>query len=247
MLNQNIGLSVIHISECQSTNTYVKEQASQLESGSCVYTDSQLAGRGQLKNSWFTTPKFNITASLFLKPIKLHSSNQFVLSMITSLAIFQYVKEKGIENVKIKWPNDILISKKKVAGILIENAIQENLITQSVIGFGININEVSFPPFERAASSLKLETGRDFIIREELDLVLSLINIYYEKWLIGGYKKLEEEYLSNVYGFDEWVEIEEKGNRTHVKISGIDEWGRLLTKKPDGLSGCYDIKEIKFL
>lgn len=247
MLNQNIGRTVIYISECDSTNSLIKEQLSNFESGTCVYTDNQKAGRGQFKNSWHTTPFLNITASVLIRPYKLPIENQFILSIISSLAIYNYLNKQGIKNVEIKWPNDILINRKKVAGILIENTIQDAFISHSIIGIGLNVNEIFFPSFERSATSLKLETGKEYDIKLELDELLKSLNSYYEKWLVVGNSKLEEEYLKSVYGFNEWVEIEDAEGKKHVKITGIDKWGRIKTKQPDGLSGCYDLKEIKFL
>lgn len=247
MLNQNIGRTVIYIPECDSTNTYIKSHQTDLESGTCVYTGNQIAGRGQFKNSWHSTPLLNITASILLKPYKLQIENQFILSIISSLAICNYLKKQGIDGVQIKWPNDILINRKKVAGILIENSLQDSYITHSVIGIGLNLNETKFPIFDRPATSLKLETGTEYQVELELkDLLLSL-NSFYEKWLVVGNSKLEEEYLQNVYGFNEWVEISDAHGSKHVKIAGIDKWGRIKTKQPDGVSGCYDLKEIKFM
>ncbi len=247
MLNQNIGRTVIYISECDSTNSLIKDQISNFESGTCIYTGNQKAGRGQFKNSWHTTPHLNITASILIRPYKLLIENQFILSIISSLAICNYLQKQGLENVQIKWPNDILINRKKIAGILIENSIQDAFISHSIIGIGLNVNEISFPSFERPATSLKIETDKDYDIKLELEDMLKSLNSYYEKWLVVGNSKLEEEYLKNIYGFNDWVEIKDAEGNKHVKIAGIDKWGRIKTKQPDGLSGCYDLKEIKFL
>lgn len=247
MLNQNIGISVIHLPTCPSTNSYLRDQIHELDSGTCVYTSHQSSGRGQLNNVWYSSPNLNLTASFLLKNIPLHTQDQFVLSMICSLAIVRMLEKEMDIQAQIKWPNDILVNKKKIAGILIENGIHEQKIAHSIIGIGLNINEKEFPNALQSASSLYLISSKEFDIQWVLEKLITYLNVYYQKYFVVGKQRLEEEYLSFVYGFGAYVEIEEQGIRKHVKVAGIDTWGRLKTKQPDGVSGCYDLKEIKFI
>lgn len=246
MLHQIIGLSVTYIPVCASTNSYMRENSSAFASGDCIYAGAQTAGRGQKGNSWHAGSGLNIAASIKLLPQRLPSTTPFVLSMFTSLALVKMLQDWKLPAL-IKWPNDILIQHKKIAGILIENTSTEKYITESIIGIGLNVNEIHFPTFPLPATSLKIETGMDHEINRVLETMLQYMDRAYKKWLIAGTAALEEEYLSQVYGFGQFVEIQKDGINMHVKITGIDSWGRLKTENPDGLSGLYDIKEIKFI
>src|SRR5262249_40524297 len=111
---------------------------SALPEGTVVITSNQYAGRGQRGNEWNSEPGMNLTFSVLLKPSSLSVKNQFFLTIIASLSVFDFLKEKQVGDLKIKWPNDILVYKKKICGMLIENSILGETINQSIIGVGLN-------------------------------------------------------------------------------------------------------------
>ena len=109
--------------ECHSTNSLLLDLTRKISQpeGTIVITKQQSRGRGQHGNSWESEPGKNLTLSLLLKPNFLAVKQQFYLTMAFSLGVCDFLTERSIGNVKIKWPNDILVNERKVAGILIEN------------------------------------------------------------------------------------------------------------------------------
>src|SRR3569832_312153 len=140
-----IGQNAIYVKSLASTNSYASDLLRQIElsEGSLIYTFEQEKGRGQRGNSWESEPNKNLTLSLVLHPRFLHPFQQFLLTKITSLAVADLMAEvlafaNKSHKIHIKWPNDIYVDDKKIAGILIENYLRENTIQHSVIGVGIN-------------------------------------------------------------------------------------------------------------
>lgn len=247
MLNQIIGRNVIYLSRTASTNTFVKEQLASIPSGTCVIAGKQTAGRGQQQARWSSEKNRNITASIKLEPSRLEAEDQFRLNMSVSLAILDYLKEQHGITARIKWPNDILVQGHKICGILIENILSGSTIQSSVIGFGLNINQTDFGEDLPHATSLARLSGHTFDLQEELKLVLECIDTRYRQLLVVPPQVLEEQYLQNVYGFNQLVELRTGTESFHAKITGIDRWGRLKTQRPDGTSGLYDIKQVQFV
>src|ERR1700747_2779313 len=138
------GRNIIELSECASVNTHATEllKAVKLPEGTVIYTKKQTAGRGQRGNTWVSEDGKNLTMCFVFHPNFLNAANSFLLSMTVSLALHDLLTELLTEKqeVKIKWPNDILIDGKKVAGILIENVLREEQLSSSVIGIGLNLN-----------------------------------------------------------------------------------------------------------
>ena len=136
--------------------------------GSLVTTFNQTAGRGQMGNRWLSEPYQNLAFSIRLNPIFLQANEQFHLNKAVALAV-QGVVEKYLsnapqsspKNVSVKWANDIFIGDKKVCGILIQNNLSGSSLQSSVIGIGLNINQLVFPK-DLNATSLRLETGQLF-------------------------------------------------------------------------------------
>jgi len=153
--------NIIVIEELTSTNDYLKELLSKvkpLEPYTVIMAKNQTAGKGQRGNVWKSEPNTNLTASFLLSPEKLEISNQFSLTVLASLAVYDILTTFCSKQISIKWPNDILIDNKKVAGILIENKIAGNYIKHSIIGIGINVYQKEFPSdISSKTTSLVLE------------------------------------------------------------------------------------------
>src|SRR5690606_28910585 len=147
---------------------------------------NQTQGRGQRDNSWLSEPNSNITFSFVLYPTFLNLQKHFILNMLISLGIVDWLKSLSVK-ASIKWPNDIMIGDKKVTGILIENSSNSREIKQSVIGIGVNVNQKQFfGELMDSASSIFNETGL-FIP----DLKTACIN------LLLQIQQRVEEYRSN--------------------------------------------------
>src|SRR4051812_18760955 len=144
-----IGKNILFLPETDSTNSYAIELLKNVNppDGTVVHTARQLRGKGQRGAAWTTEPVSNLTISIIVKPAFLSLANQYFLYIVSALAVHDTTAEFLAPrqfDIKIKWPNDILVNRKKIAGILIENRITGNLINASVIGIGINVNQASF-------------------------------------------------------------------------------------------------------
>ena len=211
-----------------------------------VYADFQTSGKGQEKNGWLSNPGENILISLYFMP-PLHPSNQFVFNRFFSLTVKKTL-DKYITGVKIKWPNDIYVNDKKIAGILIEHTISGDTITGTIAGVGININQTLFDPLLPNPTSLKLETGLNYdrvnLIREMIDIGK---NIYYPLLINRQYDTLKEEYLQNLYHLNEIHPYEIAGETKRAKITGTNDFGQLLLEDMQRIIHVCGMKEVKFL
>lgn len=147
---------IIRLSVVDSTNIYTSKLLSQsgIKPWTVVVADSQKSGKGQRGNSWESEFGKNLLCSIALFPEDLKVLEQFKISMAASLAVCDALADYGIE-ANVKWPNDILVGGRKVAGILIENQIINERISSSVVGIGLNVNQQSFSPYPWPATSMK--------------------------------------------------------------------------------------------
>lgn len=176
--------NVIHYTIIDSTNN---EAQRQLQNGVApkddfiIRADFQTDGRGQRGNTWHSPNATNLMFSYVYYPENLEARHQFMLSQATTLAIAEYLTKKGVENVAIKWPNDIYVGMKKICGMLIENTVSGRNIKQSIIGIGININQTSFPANLPNPTSLAEQTNYDkYSLDEEFSSIIEILrqNLY---------------------------------------------------------------------
>jgi len=242
-----LGKNVVFMPECHSTNTLALQlcqQSLSMAEGTVVITDNQTAGRGQRGNTWLAEPGKNLTFSIILKPTILAVSDQFYLNIFTSLAIYDYLYEKGCSPIRIKWPNDIYINEKKVCGILIENQVLGNLLSSTVIGIGLNINQQQFEM--DAATSLRLALDREFELQRELEILLALIEARYLQLRQKNRAKLMEDYLRVIYWLNEAHTFSSDGDYFEGTICGIDPSGKLRVKI-DEAEKAFGMKEISYV
>lgn len=211
--------------------------------GTVVYTNFQTGGRGHMGNTWQSERGKNLLFSILLFPVFLHISNQFELSKIISLALAD-VTEKLCNDIRIKWPNDILAGGKKMGGILIENVVTENKITRCIAGIGLNVNQEHFPGDLPNPTSLLLETGCQFDMTELLDQITARIEYWYNILCRGEFKIIDREYLNHLYGIHEIREFTRDDEKFMAKIAGIDQTGELILEMEDGSKNKFGFKEV---
>lgn len=151
-----------------STNNEAKKHITDYDNLSVIATIEQSAGRGQGTHTWYTTPGKNLTFTIVFNPENLPASEALYLTRITTLSLLSYLAARGVR-ARIKWPNDIWVEDKKICGILIENILEGNLVHNSIIGIGLNINESGWPEDLPNPVSLGELTGKSYDIREELE------------------------------------------------------------------------------
>lgn len=239
----------IFVSETASTNSFIIEAlraGEHFEDETVVYTLRQSAGRGQIGNSWESEFDKNICFSIFLRPTFLPIKEQFLLSEIISLAVRDALFES---QPTIKWPNDIYINNEKTCGILIENSLMGSEISYSVLGVGININQTTWIGNAPNPTSLKLCTGRDFVIEEVFDKVLESFEKYYALLKTGGKDEIHKRYIAHLYRHDGFYPYQdtETGKTFFAIIKDVEPNGFLILEDSDGSTHRYMFKEVKFI
>ena len=145
----------------ESTNDEARRRFSGLDNLSVVACRNQTAGRGQGDHTWYSPAGRNLTFSIVFKyeGMPLDAPDAALVSSFVTLGILDYLRDKGVEG-RIKWPNDIWIADRKICGILVENTIENNFVTGSIIGVGFNLNERIWPPELPNPVSLLELTGK---------------------------------------------------------------------------------------
>ena len=169
------GKFLLQLQEIDSTNNYAHNWIANNEpiEGTVIIADHQTAGKGQFGNIWKTKANQNLTFSLIYLPTFLLATDAFYLNMSISLGIANGLKYLFPNlNIAIKWPNDIYINRKKVAGILIENGISGNYLKTSIIGIGLNVLQTNFDPDLPNPTSLLIEQKKQLSLSDILEVIL---------------------------------------------------------------------------
>jgi BirA family biotin operon repressor/biotin-[acetyl-CoA-carboxylase] ligase len=229
---------IIRLDEIDSTNNYLKQLVRDtsaplsnrtVKEGTVVTAEFQTGGRGQQGNSWFSSKGDNLLFSLILRPENLLAGEMFIISCITSLAIEKTLSQ-SIDDIRIKWPNDIYWRDKKIAGILIENNLQEGLVKSSVIGIGLNINEKSFPKNLPNPVSLCQITETEYNKSQILDAFLREFSALYHRLKCGEAVAIKEEYMQKLYRSNGYHWFEDSDGRFSAKIADVLPSGHLVLR-----------------
>ena len=247
-----IGQHLIFLHEVDSTNTYATNLLKNINiaEGAIISTDNQTQGKGQRGAVWNSEIGSNITISCILKPHFLSIKHTFYLSKITALAIYDLLTELlpiSQFDIKIKWPNDILVNQKKIAGILIENNFNRDLLQYSVIGIGVNVNQVEFKDLQYSASSLKILTGQVFNKNDVLERLCQHIEKWYLKLKALNYLEIDEQYLSKLFGLNQLCLFADIEKEFYATVVGINSDGKLILQHTDDNLHYYEVKEIRLI
>lgn len=243
------GKNFILLDRVSSTNSYIQELLSKstpLEEGSVIMAVEQSAGRGQMGNFWEAEVGKNLTFSILYKPDSLPIEDQFYLSMAVSLGICGFLEKQLSHDISIKWPNDIYYNHQKIAGILIENSLQGDKIKNSVIGIGLNVNQLHFESDAPNPISMKQISAKDYDLEEILFNLLSFIEYYYLVLKSNKYEYLKERYLSKLLFYGQYHPYKTTNGILNAKIIDIGPYGKLCLESDSGIN-YYDIKEIEFI
>lgn len=235
-----------------STNRYVRDEAAALWSEaagrSCVavYAGMQTAGRGQRGNVWSSDQGKNLLLSILVRPgTALEVSNQFVLSQAVALSVHAALERHGIDT-RLKWPNDIYVGNRKLAGILIELDYYGTHVEQAIIGIGLNINQDGFPPMDRVPVSMKMLQGKEYAVDDVLADVLGCFCGYYTAMLHGD-GEIASEYGRLLFGIGEEHRFVDAGGFFDAVIEGVEPTGHLKLRRKDGTLSRYAFKEVELL
>ncbi|MCQ2800271.1 MAG: biotin--[acetyl-CoA-carboxylase] ligase [Bacilli bacterium] len=179
-----------HFDEINSTNTFLKENYAFYPNLTFVDASFQKEGKGRLGRKWDGTKGEALTFSILIKDKKLLSKAP-LLSLLSGYVVMNYLESMGLKDVMIKWPNDVYVGGKKICGILLESVVKKD-VKALVIGIGINVNQTSFEEdFRRTPTSMKLETNKDYEIKEIRKALYPLIKEELKKFVNGSSSYLE--------------------------------------------------------
>jgi BirA family transcriptional regulator, biotin operon repressor / biotin---[acetyl-CoA-carboxylase] ligase len=239
---------LIRLEEVDSTNSYLSSKfpGRALPEGSVVWSQNQKKGRGQGANKWASESGKNLTFSIVIYPEFLSPAKQFYISKAICLAVFDLVS-LYTDKVSIKWPNDIYVGDKKVAGILIEHTIERHLIKTSIIGIGININQTSFPGSLPNPTSLAKESKHNYDLEELLTNIIDIIEYRYSMLKDGDLDTIDENYTSELYKFKKLSIFETKGKKFAGSIEGVEPTGELIIKNDKSEFLHFGYKEVEYI
>lgn len=232
----------------ESTNSYAKEILSSGEGidRTVIVAESQTKGRGQHTNKWESEDGKNLTFSILYIPEDIPAFQQFYLSRAIALGVADYLSEK-LSNVSIKWPNDIYVNEKKIAGILIENTIMGANISSAICGIGININQEKFISDAPNPVSLKQITGEEYSLEDELIALIKSIEKRYS--LLENYEleQLDKDYNNKLFRKTGYFQFTEEGEIFKARIHSITELGQMVLEKENGEKKTYNFKEVGYI
>ena len=238
------GKTVHFARETDSTNLWIKRLAKEgAPEGTLALAEFQSAGRGRLGRSWEVPEGTSVMMSILLRP-KFEPQYAPMLTLVMGMAVAKAVKKLGFD-VSIKWPNDVVVSHKKICGILTEMGVRDGKIDYAVIGVGINVNIKEFPEeMADKATSLYLESGKEFDRSQIPGLVMEAFEEYYEKFAATcDLSGLKEEYESILANYDQPVRVLAKEPYEGV-ARGITDGGELLVEKTDGTIVAVSAGEV---
>ena len=238
------GKTVHFARETDSTNLWIKRLAKEGASeGTLALAEFQSAGRGRLGRSWEVPEGTSVMMSILLRP-KFEPQYAPTLTLVMGMAVAKAVKKLGFD-VSIKWPNDVVVSHKKICGILTEMGVRDGKIDYAVIGVGINVNIKEFPEeMADKATSLYLESGKEFDRSQIPGLVMEAFEKYYEKFAATcDLSGLKEEYESILANYNQPVRVLAKEPYEGV-ARGITDGGELLVEKNDGTIVAVSAGEV---
>ena len=237
-----------HFDTLDSTNAYLQRKLSECDIRDWVVsTDEQTAGKGMGNNGWESEAAKNLTFSLAVDMGFLPAERQFLLSEAVPLGIIEVLDTfLPAEKLSIKWPNDIYYSNRKLAGILINSTIKANMMGVSIIGIGLNVNQMKFQDWPTHPISLKLISGMDYDLQLLLKQIVEHVKTKVEL-LKSNPTAIEHAYLERLFRYQTWADYVVDGKTLRLFMTGIDSFGRLQLVDEQQQLHSFEIKQIKFL
>ena len=233
-----------NLNEIDSTNNFLIKlnKLKKFKYPVVATADFQKMGKGRNKNSWQSQKGKNLLMSILFNH-KVELNDQFKLNAIISLSIAELVSIYTDNKVYVKWPNDIIVSNNKIAGVVVENTVRKNIIKSSVIGIGVNINQKKFQKFNPDATSLSILNNKEYEIDEVKKRLLELIEINYKnfdpKFLI--------QYNNILFRKNKYTMFVTGENTFRAKIQSVQYDGSVIMKDETGKSKKFKVNDIKYL
>lgn len=244
-------MKIIKLNAIDSTNSFLKNMTAKirLDNFTVVVAREQTLGRGQMNANWQSQVGKNLTFSVFCRFKNLCVTDYKYLNYSISLSLYKTINTLDLPRLFIKWPNDILSENKKIAGILIENTLNANYISSSIIGIGLNVNQDKFSDELSNASSVKmiLDKKEDINLDALLNKILLNLKEKLNQLNEKSYESLEKEYLSVLYKKNVPSMFKTNQNILFMgKIVGVSGIGNLQIGLDNETIQEFGVKEISF-
>ena len=230
-----LGSTIVYKEEMDSTNVQAKILAQEgADDGTVVLTRSQTAGKGRLGRNWIS-PRGNIYMSIILRP-DIHTEYASSVTLIVALALVKAIQQMTSLDAMIKWPNDIVINRKKTCGILTESSVKQGKIDYIIVGVGINLNQRIFDEsIKEMATSLYVESGKKYDEAQLIATFLKYLEQFYESFLeTEDLSLVKDIYNERLINMGKEVRIIDKEKEQILIARGIDEQGRLMVENQFG-------------
>lgn len=243
-----IGSHVRHCEKVSSTNTVAAAmlRESPPAEGTVITASYQESGRGQPGNSWESEPGKNLLMSVILYPVMVRPADQFIISRMVSLAVYDLVSGHT-SRAGIKWPNDIYVGNDKIAGILIENSITGDTLGSTIAGIGLNVNQVTFSSGAPNPVSLCQVTGKEHDLPAVTRELTAALERRYTMIIRGESAQMEKEYHNALYRAGEWHLYSDRKREFEAMIERVMPDGMLALRRRDGTRRLYAFREIDYI
>ena len=225
----------MYIEQTNSTNTLLKELIAKGQEPDFIYAGYQTAGRGQTGNSWESEKGKNLICSILLPPNK----NLYFLNIAVSVAILRLLDEP----LTIKWPNDIYWKDKKLAGILLENAIIGNEVKYAIAGIGLNVNQTEFVSDAPNPVSLKQISGKEYVIDQLMQDLLDAVHTI----LSEPEEAVWSAYKAHLYRREGYWPFADQNGTFEAHIEDVLPSGEIVLRDKNGQLHPYGFKQIKYI
>lgn len=250
-MDEGFEEKMIRVLATSSTNDYLRTYLAEnpdTPNYTGVCAEAQFAGKGQRGNRWVSEAGKNILMSMIYYPENITAENVFTISKAAALATLHALAFCEMEDIRIKWPNDIYWKDRKIAGILIENEWEDGKVKNSIIGVGVNLNQIHFPADLPNPISVKLAVGVEQDREEFLETLWDNLAIYCDllRWE-SGMLSVSHSYGKSLYRSQEWHEYEDANGRFKAKIVEVLNNGQLILHTTEGEERAYWFKEVSYI
>lgn len=235
---EKIGKEIVYISKTDSTNNMAKRN-SEKGDGTVFVTDCQTAGKGRSGKEWLSADSGGLFMSILLKP-DLPPDSLSTMTLVVGLAVTKALRKLTGEEICIKWPNDIVLNKKKLCGILCEMSAEVGMLNYVVCGIGVNVGNERFPKeIDKVACSIKSETGKNFLRSTVCAEILNTFEMVYKQFLTDGIASLIPEYKKYCITLGRDVTVIKRGESYNAYAADVNDSGELVVSTPGGTEALY--------
>lgn len=239
-------MKIIELEEIDSTNNYAKMNITAFEDRTVIHSIRQTSGRGRLNRSWIDLGGRNLFMSIVLKPSNTFNEIYPNITQYLSVSLCKVLETYGLQP-QIKWPNDVLINGKKIAGILSETVMEGSNLEGIVLGIGINLNSneaaLSSIP-DKIATSLNLETGKDIDLNVFLNELLTEFFAHYDEFLNSGFINIKDDYINRNCFLNKELNVQVFNNTKTGLAKSVNDKGELVLLSKDNNEIVLTIGDI---